>query len=56
MVIENVGRMIELGFINYDDIQKLSGCYLASKEDPSVFVDPTPPNAESITKKKKIIS
>ena len=50
--IDGVGKMMELGFVQYEDIHKLRGCYLASKEDPSVFIDPTPPSEEDIAKKK----
>ena len=45
--IENVQRLMELDFVHYDDIHKLRACFLASKEDPSVFVDPTPPPKEA---------
>lgn len=51
--IDRVGKMMELGFVQYDDIHKLRGCYLASKEDPSVFVDPTPLSEDDIAKLKK---
>ena len=33
--IDNVKRVMELGFVNYCDITKLRSCILASKEDPS---------------------
>ena len=42
----NVRAVMSLGFVNYDDVHKLRVSYLASKEDPSVFVDPVPPPAE----------
>ena len=50
--IGNVRRVMELGFVNYEDLPKLRASYLTSKEDPSVFVDPTPPTEEDIKKKR----
>ncbi len=52
--IEGVGKMMELGFVQYEDIHKLRGCYLASKEYPLVFIDPAPPLEENIAKKKSL--
>ncbi|KAL9182733.1 hypothetical protein ACHAXT_004012 [Thalassiosira profunda] len=43
---EGVVKMMELGFVAFDDIPKLRGCYLLSKEDPSIFVAPVAPAAE----------
>ncbi|KAL9190571.1 hypothetical protein ACHAXT_000277 [Thalassiosira profunda] len=43
---EGVVKMMELGFVAFDDIPKLRGCYLLSKEDPSIFVAPSIPAAE----------
>ena len=38
--ISHLRRVMALGLCTYDDVPKLRACYLASKEDPSVFVDP----------------
>ena len=38
---ENVVKVMTLGYVHFDDILKLRGCHLTSKEDPSVFVDPS---------------
>ena len=47
--IENTKKVMLLGFVCFDDIEKLRGCYLITKEDPSVFVTP----AVEATKKSK---
>jgi len=50
---DNVCRVMDLGLCTYDDIHKLRRCYLASKEDPSVFVDPAPPSELELKQKKE---
>ena len=29
-----------LGYVKLEYVEKLCGCYLPAKEDPSVFIDP----------------
>ena len=41
--VENLKRVMLLGFVRLDDIQHLRGCYLTTKEDSSVFVNPLGP-------------
>ena len=45
-------QVMALGFVKLDDVEKLRGCYLTSKEDSSVFVDPAPFVPEPKKKKK----
>jgi hypothetical protein len=35
---EHIRQLIALTFVKFDDVDKFRGCYLLSKEDPSVFV------------------
>lgn len=37
---EQIKQLIALPFVKFDDVEKFRGCYLLSKEDPSVFVTP----------------
>jgi hypothetical protein len=37
---ENVKELLLLPEVKFDDIKKLRGCHIISKEDPSVFVTP----------------
>ena len=37
---EHIKQLIALPFVKFDDVDKFRGCYLLSKEDPSVFVTP----------------
>ena len=41
--VENVRKVMSLGFVRLDDITSLRGCWLVTKEDQSVFVDPVYP-------------
>ena len=48
---DNLRKVMALGFVKIDDIDKLRGCFLTSKEDPSVFVEPNAiPNTEHLKK------
>lgn len=38
--VEHVKTLLLLGFVHFDDIAKMRGCYLMTKEDDSVFVTP----------------
>ena len=37
---KNLKKVMSLGFARLEDMEKLHGCYIVSKEDSSVFVDP----------------
>ena len=37
---ENIKDLLLLPGVKFDDIEKLRGCYLISREDPSIFVTP----------------
>jgi hypothetical protein len=37
---EHIKQLIALPFVKFDDVDNFRGCYLLSKEDPSVFVTP----------------
>ena len=51
---ENVVKIMQLGYVHFDDIPKLRGCYLTSKEDPSVFLDP-PSEEEGTTTSRQLL-
>ena len=36
----NLIEVMKLGYVKFDDISKLQGCHMVSKEDPLVFKDP----------------
>ena len=46
-------EVMALGFVKLDKVEKFRGCYLTSKEDSSVFVDPPPFQPAPKKKKKK---
>ncbi len=48
--IDNVWRLMELGYFPYDELHKICGCYLTTKEDLSVFIDPIPMTEEQAAK------
>jgi len=50
--VDNVRKLMELGYVKYDDIPKLRGCHLTAKDDPSVFVNPVPLSEEDVQKKE----
>lgn len=55
---ENLKTVMQLGFVKLDDVEKLRGCWLVTKEDPSVFVTPVPKgdeNGNQPTKKQGLL-
>ena len=46
---DNLVKVMQLGFVHVDDMTKLRGCYMTSKEDPSVLLDSSKEVAESQT-------
>ena len=38
--MENVLKIMELGLVHLDDIDKMHACYIVSKDNPTVFVEP----------------
>ena len=46
---DNLVKVMQLGFVHLDDMTKLRGCYMTSKEDPSVLLDSSKEVAESQT-------
>jgi len=46
---DNLVKVMKLGFVHLDDMAKLRGCYLTSKEDPSVLLDSSKELTESST-------
>ena len=44
--VENLKKVMALGFVKLDDVDKLRGCHLITKEDPSVFVGPITTSGE----------
>jgi hypothetical protein len=41
--INNVRKVMRLGYIVYKDVHKLRACLVVAKEDPTVFLDPSAP-------------
>lgn len=50
---DNLKEVMALATVRLEDVDKLRGCYIMSKEDSSVFVDPITPEEPPVVSKKK---
>ena len=53
--VENLRKVMQLGFVHLDNIDKLRGCYLLSKDDPTIILNPVPSAEEESGKKQSSI-
>ena len=53
--VENLRKVMQLGFIQLDNVDKIRGCYLLSKDDPTIMLNPVPSAEEESGKKQSSI-
>ena len=53
--VENLRKVMQLGFVHLDNVDKLRGCYLLSKDDPTIILNPVPSAEEESGKKQSSI-
>ena len=53
--VENLRKVMQLGFIHLDNVDKIRGCYLLSKDDPTIMLNPVPSAEEESGKKQSSI-